>query len=234
MKKNELKNGDITVCQNGSPGVVIIKEDCGYILFSDGGCEDLENYTEDMTYEYPEGEDDICDIMQVYRENGEICFSDYKDGDLVFERDPDWVNPREASECRCEETVKGNYSENSSLISVVVQGFYGNRTGTDLHKSEIGEFLSGHTSGPSDIAVVRIPDSDGIVLVYSKHREKKYLERKERLLSEENYRTKPLACVAESGIEIYSRCIACRMAYNGEFESLREGDFNVLEKYLAL
>jgi len=232
MKKNELKNGDITVFRNGSLGVVILKENCGYILFSDKGYEDLENYTEDMMYEYPEGENDFCDIMQVYRDNGGICFYSYTDGTLVFERDTNWENPTKASGHRCEEAIGDNYNE-SNLLSVIVQGFYGNRTGTTLRKSEIDGFLSGHTAAPSDRAIVHIPNSDGIVLVYNKHMEKEYLERKERLLAEENYRMKPLAYVAESEIEIYSRCIACRITPDGEFESLREGDFDALEKHLA-
>ena len=37
----------------------------------------------------------------------------------------------------------------------------------------------------------------------------------------------------ESDIEIYSRCIVCRVNESGELESLREGDYEKFVKYLA-
>ena len=47
------------------------------------------------------------------------------------------------------------------------------------------------------------------------------------------YVIKPLAAIPELKLQIYSRCIVCRMNAAGEFESLGEGDFEIWGRYLA-
>ena len=90
MKKSELKNGDIVICRCGAKGVIIKNENCEYILYSDnGGFDDLDDYNEDMTYMYPDSDNDIGDIMKVYRGHWIIGFLDYDDDrrNLIYERE---------------------------------------------------------------------------------------------------------------------------------------------------
>ena len=126
------------------------------------------------------------------------------------------------------------------LISIIVQGWYGNRTGTEINKEKVDTFIrSGGTDstllrGEEDgRTVVRIPDSEQIVLVYNKYSEERRLKDKERYYREEGYVLKPLAAIPEMGVEIYSRCIVCRMNENGEFFSLQGNDWEKFGKYLA-
>lgn len=124
-------------------------------------------------------------------------------------------------------------------IRIIVQGWYGNRTGTEIGKDDVDEFICngsidsmlGHKE--IDRIVVRIPDSDQLVLVYDRYSEEERLADKERYFKEEGYVLNPLAFIPEQNIEIYSCCIVCRMDENGELLSLQKGDWNKFEKYLA-
>jgi hypothetical protein len=126
----------------------------------------------------------------------------------------------------------------NNLISIVTQAFYGNRTGTEIKAENVDRFILGSLDDfpidyPIDRTVVKLPNMDNIVLIYNKYKEEERRELKERVLKEENYVLKPLAVIPEENIEIYSRCIVCRMSENGELESLREGDYEKFVKYLA-
>ncbi len=132
---------------------------------------------------------------------------------------------------------------NTNKINIVAQGFYGNRTMTEIGKEEIDRFILGYLDdsifmdGESiDRTIVHIPNTDNIVVVYNKYQEEEARQRKTELYTAENYTMKPLAVIAEDGesdIEIYSRCIVCRVNESGEFESLRESDYEKFVKYLA-
>lgn len=128
---------------------------------------------------------------------------------------------------------------NNDLIRIISQAFYGNRTGTRIRRENIDRFILGDQSDdlpltdPVDRTIIHLPDSDNLVLIYNKYQEKERLETKERALREDNYVIRPLASIPELGLDIYSRCIVCRMNSAGELESLGEGDSEIWGRYLA-
>lgn len=116
----------------------------------------------------------------------------------------------------------------NELISIISQAFYGNRTGTEIRRENIDRFILGYQTDdfdvtePVDRTIVYLLGSDTLVLIYNKHREEERLEVKERAFREENYILKPLASIPEMNLDIYSRCIVCRMNAEGVFESVCE------------
>lgn len=127
----------------------------------------------------------------------------------------------------------------NNTINIIAQAFYGNRVATEIDKENIDSFILGYMDGevPSeksiDRTIIHIPNTDGIVIVYNKHEEERNRKLKDRALKEANYVMKPLAVIPEENIELYGRCIACRMNADGELESLKENDFDIIIKYLA-
>lgn len=127
----------------------------------------------------------------------------------------------------------------NNCISIITQAFYGNRTATEIRKESLDRFILGYQSDdiqitePIDRTIIHLPGSEKLVLIYNKYQEEKSLELKARALREANYAIKPLASIPEAGIEIYSRCIVCRMNADGEFESLGKGDFEIWGHYLS-
>ena len=117
---------------------------------------------------------------------------------------------------------------NNNIINIIAQAYYGNRVATEINKEDIDRFILGYqddsitVTEPIDRTVIHIPNTDGIVIVYNKYSEE---GNKERM--------KAVAVIPEENIELHSRCIACRMNADGELESLQEGDFEKLVKYLA-
>lgn len=128
---------------------------------------------------------------------------------------------------------------NNETIFIISQAFYGNRTGTEIRRENIDRFILGYQTDdfdvtePIDRTIIHLPGSDNLVLVYNKYQEEERLEIKERALREDNYILKPLASIPEMNLDIYSRCIVCRMNVAGEFESLGEGDYEIWGRYLA-
>lgn len=127
----------------------------------------------------------------------------------------------------------------NELICIISQAFYGNRTGTEIRRENIDRFILGYQTDDFDVTeaidrtVIHLPGSDNLVLVYNKYQEEERLKVKERALREDNYVIKPLAAIPELNLEIYSRCVVCRMNADGVFESLAEGDFEIWDCYLA-
>lgn len=127
----------------------------------------------------------------------------------------------------------------NELICIISQAFYGNRTGTEIRRENIDRFILGYQTDDFDVTeaidrtVIHLPGSDKLVLVYNKYQEEERLKVKERALREDNYVIKPLASISELNLEIYSRCIVCRMNADGVFESLAEGDYEIWGRYLA-
>ena len=247
MKKNELMNGDIVVLSGGNVAVVIGEGNDAYLLYQHGGFEFLdEYYDEDL---YNEIDEDM--VMQVFRSNGGFGFEGVDQEVPIWERDESWECPTEherdeqhrmaverheaefkASLERIDETRKDK-------VFIVAQGFYGNRTGTEIRRQNLDRFILGAQTDdfslddPIDRTIVHLPGSSNVVLIYNRYKEAERLETKERVLREENFLIKPLASIPEMGLEIYSRCIACRMAADGEFQSIEDEDLNILGKYLA-
>lgn len=239
MKKNELMNGDIVVLRRGQVAVVIGHGKDAYLLFQETGFEFLDDYyDDDMIYE-----DDIDAIMQVFRPNGEFGFEGVNDENPIYERDHNWTRPTEAEIAKARGEACNKYEAlaadaNEDLITVVSQAFYGNRTGTEIHKDKIDRFILGHLDDyrfddPIDRSIVYLPGSDKLVLIYNKYQEADRLECKNRVFKEDNYVIKPLARIPELNLEIFSRCIVCRMNPAGELQSLEEGDFVIWNRYLS-
>ena len=125
-------------------------------------------------------------------------------------------------------------------IIIVAQAFYGNRTVTEISEDNMDRFILGYLSNELPItekidrSIIHVPGSDNIVFVYNKYEEEKSREDRDRFLEEDNWEMKPLAVIPEMEISLYSRCIACRMNENGEFESLEEEDFIKFMQYLSV
>ena len=247
MKKNELMNGDIVVLSSGSVAVVIGEGNDAYLLFQYGGFEFLdEYYDEDL---YNEIDEDM--VMQVFRSNGSFGLEGVDQEVPIWERDESWECPTEQEreeqhrvaveryEAECKAAAERRIEARKNLIFIVAQSFYGNRTGTEIRKEDIDGFILGYQSSgvivdrPVDRAVIHLPGSDNLVLIYNTDQEADWLEKKERALRESNYIIKPLATIPEMNLEIYSRCIVCRMSVDGEFESLDDGDYEIWGRYLA-
>ena len=117
---------------------------------------------------------------------------------------------------------------NNNLLKIVAQAFYGNRTGTEVKVENLDSFILGYTDNfikvteKIDRTVVKIPNTNNLVIVYNKHQEEE----------KKDLKRKPLAVIPEKDIKIYSRCVVCRMNENGEFESLQNEDYKKFMKYL--
>lgn len=124
-------------------------------------------------------------------------------------------------------------------ISIIAQAFYGNRTATEVRHERIDSFILGNIDGINspyekiDRTVIKLPDVDNIVIIYNKYQEEKALKQKAEWHNEDGYVAKPLAVIPDMNIELYSRCIVCRMDDNGNLESLQDGDYAKFVKYLA-
>jgi hypothetical protein len=127
----------------------------------------------------------------------------------------------------------------NNTINIVAQAFYGNKVGTSIKIENMDSFILGNLDGINsdyekvDRTIVKIPNTDNLVIVYNKYFEENERKRKEDLFKNDNYILKPTATIPEINLELYSRCIVCRVNDNGEFESLRDGDFKKFEQYLA-
>ena len=247
MKKNELMNGDIVVLSSGSIAVIIGEGQDAYLLFQYGGFEFLDEYYDDDLY----NETDEDQVMQVFRSNGGFGMEGVDQEVPLWERDESWRCPseqdREEQHRIVVERHKAEFKAplertavtRKDMVLIVAQGFYGNRTETEIRSENIDRFILGNQSPdlpltrPIDRTVIRLPGSENLVLIYNKYQEAERLETKERALREDNYVIKPLATIPEMNLEIYSRCIVCRMNTNGEPESLSHGDFEIWGRYLA-
>lgn len=119
------------------------------------------------------------------------------------------------------------------LLSIIIQAFYGNRTITEVYEDTIDYLILGYTDIPLqsnniekiDRTIIRIPDTDNLVLIYNKYQETEKLESKAN--------RKPLAVIPELNINVYSRCIVCKMNTEGKLASITNEDFEKVLKYLA-
>lgn len=241
MKKNELMNGDIVVLHSGMLAVVICKDCEKYLLFQTSGFEFLDDYYDDDLI-YEDGEDAV---MQVYRGDWAVGFEAVDEETPIYEREKNWVRPTEeiiaAAKLQREAQAAQQGSETKNeCISIIAQGFYGNRTGTEIRPDEIDRFILGYQCGsipitkPVDRTIVHLSDAEGLVLIYNKFEEEARRKLKEEALRRDNYIMKPLAAIPEMDLEVYSRCIVCRMTVEGKFESVRNEDLEIWGRYLSL
>lgn len=260
MTKKDLMNGDIVVLRSGLVGVVIMNGDTSYLMFQNEGWEDLDIYYDDeMIYtESNPNEEDA--IMQVYRTNYGFSFSDYTDNEPIYERDGSWIKPtkeemvskaaeRKAKyETQMVESRKQIEEARKDLIYIVAQQFYGNRTATEIRRDEVDYFLQGMPSLPKakpvDRRVVKVPNSDHVVIVYDQNQEDEYVNiefpefyAKECAEYQEHTGkelTMHVSCeIPELNFKIHTRCFACRIDHDGVFQSLADGDGKFVTKYFA-
>lgn len=124
-------------------------------------------------------------------------------------------------------------------IAIMTQAFYGNRTCTEVLPENIDRFILGYlddsfpVTDPIDRTIVKVPNTDNLVIIYNKYQEERRLHDKEKYYLEDNYVLKPLAVIPELNLELYSRCIVCRMNEKGELESLQDDDYKKFVHYLA-
>ena len=249
--KKDLKNGDIVITRGGEPGVVIL--DKQIIIYKNDGYDEFDMYTDDLMSDDDERE---WDIMQVYQGSNNFSFLDYNGEIPVFvrEEEPDLSEKEQENEEELAKREKQsafiepqevgtaqNPSKNmKKTILIVAQAFYGNRTITEICEDDIDRFILGYLTASLPItekidrSIIHIPGSDNIVFVYNKYKEEKRRELRDRILEEDNKKMKPLAVIPEMDLMLYSRCIACRMNEDGEFESLEDEDFIKFMQYLTV
>lgn len=93
MTIKDLKTGDIVIQRIGLVALYIKKEYEGVLIYPASGYDSMDSFNDDLT-DIMNGPE--FDIMQVYRAQPgaiAISFTDYEDGDLIFERDPSWTLP---------------------------------------------------------------------------------------------------------------------------------------------
>ena len=141
----------------------------------------------------------------------------------------------------------------NNRIFIVAQQFYGNRTGTEINREDINFFLKGILSPKLfpgeektvERRIVRVPNTDNIVIVYDQNQEDYYVSVKfpeqyaEHATEYKKHTgrdfTMQVSCrIPELDFEIHTRCFACRIDENGELHSLKNGDGEKLVDYLPM
>ena len=264
ITKKDLMTGDIVVERNGALAVVIKTEKEEYLLYSNSGYDCLGDYNDNLAYMYSDKEEDPTDIMQVYRASaGAISFLDYEDEEPIYERDCSWTKPTEKEIAKAQSEVGIQSKQHmerekeiiaerkKNLIDVIAQHFYGNRTGTTIRRDEVDRFILGYLdesltiNKPIDRTIVKVPDTDNIVVIYNQLEEDRYINVDfPRYYAEdgEYYREtwgeelKPhVSCeIPEINFKIHTRCIVCRIDENGVLQSLEDGDGEKFINYLPL
>ncbi len=255
MKLQDLKIGDIIINRKGQVGMYTVRRNNGYILYQDGGYDDVSyTFNDDLTDIY-DGED--YDIMQIYREyfGGMICFSDYDEADLIFNRDEKWKNPN-IKEKQCIEITKEKKNvDNDDSISIIAQCFYGNQTGTKINRNKVKQFLLGYIDDSLPISkkelesvnikTLLVPHTDNIVIVYDEHKEYEYInvdfpEMYKRIghkyIEKWGEELKPyVSCfIPEINFELHTRCFACRIDDYGKLQSLQNDDYKSFIHYFPI
>ena len=131
-------------------------------------------------------------------------------------------------------------------MAILIQHFYGNRTVTFINPDEFDAVMLGdldakifeetHDRKKIDRTIIRIPDTENLVLVYNKYQEEEHLKELQHFIQEvykRKDRFNPSAVIPEKGIVLYSRCIACRINEDGALVSLEEEDCPKVVKYLT-
>lgn len=131
-------------------------------------------------------------------------------------------------------------------IAILIQHFYGNRTATFISPDEFDAIMLGcldkewfektRDREKIDRTIIRVPDTDNVVLVYNKYQEEERLKELQHYIQEVNKhrdRFNPSAVIPEMGIVLYSRCIACRINEDGALISLEKEDVSKVVQYLT-
>lgn len=141
----------------------------------------------------------------------------------------------------------------NNTIKIITQGFYGNRVATEIKRENVNFFLKGILSpelfpeGDKNVdrKIVRVPNTDNIVIVYDQNEEDEYVnkdfaeiykrsgaEYKEHTGKE---MTMYVSCeIPEINLTLHTRCFACRIDENGELQSLENGDGKYFIDYFTV
>lgn len=136
--------------------------------------------------------------------------------------------------------------KNNDQMAILAQGFYGNRTVTFIDSGDFDAMLLGYLDaglfnkmrdkGKIDRTIIRLPDTENLVLVYNRYSEEERLKELQifiQKIHENKFRFNPTVVIPEMGIVLYSRCFVCRINENGELISLKEEDCPKVMKYLT-
>ena len=131
-------------------------------------------------------------------------------------------------------------------MAILIQHFYGNRTVTFISPDDFDAIMLGHLDTQLfektrdrekiDRTIIRIPDTENLVLVYNKYQEEECLNKLQQFIQDINkckHRFNPSAVIPEKGIVLYSRCIVCRIDEDGALVSLEQEDCPKVVKYLT-
>ena len=131
-------------------------------------------------------------------------------------------------------------------MAILIQHFYGNRTVTFISPDDFDAIMLGkldtkifektRAREKIDRTIIRIPDTENLVLVYNKYQEEECLNKLQQFIQDINkckHRFNPSAVIPEKGIVLYSRCIACRINEDGTLVSLEQEDCPKVVKYLT-
>ena len=131
-------------------------------------------------------------------------------------------------------------------MAILIQHFYGNRTVTFISPDDFDAIMLGHLDTKLfdktrdrekiDRTIIRIPDTENLVLVYNKYQEEECLKKLQQFIQEIyecKNRFNPSAVIPEKGIVLYSRCIVCRINEDGALVSLEQEDCPKVVKYLT-
>jgi len=139
--------------------------------------------------------------------------------------------------------------KNKDLISIIVQCYYGNRTGTEINRNEVKKLLMGDPLKPTqeeldsvNVQTILVPNTKNIVIVYDKNKEDEYVNNTfPQLYAREGADylerwgeelTPYISCsIPEMNIELHTRCFACRIDEDGILQSLQNDDWKTFIHY---
>ena len=229
--KKDLLTGDIIEERNGDRGVVILEKDC--ILYQAGGLDELDIFTDDLFVDGPFREGDI---FRVYRDPaGPVGLRKLYDAQPVFRR----VNDRETRERAAQIDEKYDPVRGKTLTAVL-EPYYRKccKLFVDLNDERSIDYMMSQAPSmtacgqiPIGRTYVRIPDVDGLFLLYNQYQEEWHLKLEEKD-GGRHRNTEPLITIPEEDIRIHSRCMLVRRDGSGNIEDLRDGDLKCVQKYL--
>jgi hypothetical protein len=132
-------------------------------------------------------------------------------------------------------------------MTIIAQGLYGNRMMTSIDPEHFDALMLGYLDMGAyefmrneekiDRTIIRVPDTENLVLVYNRFREEKRLRSLQEFIQTVRInkfdRFDPSAVIPEKGMVLYSRCIACRITEEGELISVEQGDYEKVCRYLT-
>ena len=128
---------------------------------------------------------------------------------------------------------------NDELITIMIQGFYGNRVLTEVTEEDFDQIMLGCLDAEwfkkmdkkIDRTIIPLSGTENLVLIYNKYQEEEQLEWA-REFCQKREAVLPQAMIPELGLTLFSRCAVCRITPEGKLASLEEGDGLIAIRYL--